>query len=182
MKPALLPLLSAVLLLATGCVPQGGEDDALLREHGLEGAGTQEVVERLDSTHEDRDSGLMGSVGYDEVVLTDGDAETTLPMPEDEFYLAVAPWTTTTHECFQHSLSGCQGELVGADLDVRITDDSGAVLVDEAVTTYENGFAGFWLPKDIAGTIEISSDAGSATSEFTTAEGSPTCLTTMRLV
>ncbi|GGG70655.1 hypothetical protein GCM10011374_39060 [Kocuria dechangensis] len=182
MKPALLPLLPVVLLVAAGCAPGGGEADALLREHGLEDASTQEVVERLDATHEDRDSGLIGSVGYDEVVLTDGGSRTVLPMPEDEFYLAVAPWTITTHECFQHNLAGCQGELVGADLDVRITDGSGAVLVDEAVTTHANGFAGFWLPKDIAGTIEISSAAGSATSEFSTAEDSPTCLTTMRLV
>lgn len=182
MKPVLLSLPAAALLVATGCAAGTPGAEGLLREHGLQGLSTQEVVERLDATHEDRDAGLAGSVGYDKVVLTDGNAETTLPMPEDEFYLAVAPWTTTTHECFQHNLAGCQGELVGADLDVRITDASGTVLVDEAVTTHDNGFAGFWLPKDIAGTIEVSSDAGRAAAEFTTSQDSPTCLTTLRLV
>lgn len=182
MRTAVLSVAAAVLLLVPGCAGGSSGPDALLQEHGLEGASTQEVVDRLDRTHEDRDAGLAGSVGYDEVVLSDGTAETSLPMPEDRFYLAVAPWTTTTHECFSHSLAGCQGELVGEDFDVRITDDSGAVLVDGSVTSYENGFVGFWLPKDITGTLEIGSDRGSAVEEFATSPDSPTCLTTVQLV
>ncbi|GAA1763069.1 CueP family metal-binding protein [Kocuria aegyptia] len=181
MRSAALSVSAAALLLATGCAGGSSEQDALLRAHGLEGASTQEVVDRLDRTHEDRDDGLAGSVTYDEVVLDDGTTETTLPMPEDRFYLAVAPWTSTTHECFFHSLSGCQGELVGEDFDVRITDDTGAVLVDETVTSYENGFVGFWLPKDITGTLEISSEQGRAESGFATTPDSPTCLTTVQL-
>ena len=181
MRSAVLSGSAAVLLLVSGCAGGNSEQDDLLRVHGLEGASTQEVVEQLDRTHEDRDAGLAGSVTYDEVVLDDGTTETTLPVPEDRFYLAVAPWTTTTHECFSHSLSGCQGELVGEDFDVRITDDSGAVLMDETVTSYENGFVGFWLPKDITGTLEISSEQGRAESGFATTPDSPTCLTTMQL-
>lgn len=182
MRVAVLSASAAVLLAATGCAGGGAERDALLREHGLAGATTQETVERLDRTHEDRAAGLSSSVGYDEVVLTDGSAEVSLPMPEDRFYLAVAPWRTTTHECFHHSLSGCQGELVDETLDVRITDDSGAVLVDEAATTYDNGFVGFWLPKDITGTLEVIHDGRRATEQFSTFPDSPTCLTTLRLV
>lgn len=181
MRSAVLSVSAAVLLLVPGCAGGSPEQDDLLREHGLEGASTQEVVERLDRTHEDREAGLAGSVTYDEVVLDDGTAETVLPMPEDRFYLAVAPWTTTTHECFHHSLSGCQGELVGEDFDVRITDASGAVLVDDTVTSYENGFVGFWLPKDITGTLEISSERGRAVEEFATSPEDPTCLTTAQL-
>lgn len=181
MRSAVLSVSAAVLLLVPGCAGGSSEQEDLLRAHGLEGASTQEVVEQLDRTHEDRDAGLAGSVTYDEVVLDDGTTETTLPMPEDRFYLAVAPWTTTTHECFSHSLSGCQGELVGEDFDVLITDDSGAVLVDESVTSYENGFVGFWLPKDITGTLEISSEQGRAESGFATTPDSPTCLTTLQL-
>lgn len=181
MRSAVLSVSAAVLLLVPGCAGGSSEQVDLLRAHGLEGASTQEVVEQLDRTHEDRDAGLAGTVTYDEVVLDDGTTETTLPMPEDRFYLAVAPWATTTHECFSHSLSGCQGELVGEDFDVLITDDSGDVLVDESVTSYENGFVGFWLPKDITGTLEISSEQGRAESGFATTPDSPTCLTTLQL-
>ncbi|MEX5296319.1 CueP family metal-binding protein [Kocuria sp. CPCC 205268] len=182
MRSAVLSLSAAVLLLVSGCAGGSSEQDALLRAHGLDGASTQEVVEQLDRTHEDRAAGLAGTVTYDEVLLSDGSTETALPMPEDRFYLAVAPWTTTTHECYSHSLSGCQGELVGEDFDVRITDGSGAVLLDETVTSYENGFVGFWLPKDITGTIEIDSEHGRAVEQFATSPDSPTCLTTARLV
>ncbi|WP_053004945.1 CueP family metal-binding protein [Kocuria sp. SM24M-10] len=181
MRSWVLSVSAAALLLASGCAGGNAEREALLREHGLEGASTEEVVERLDRTHEDRAAGLAGSVTYDEVVLTDGGSEAVLPMPEDRFYLAVAPWTTTTHECFHHSLSGCQGELVGEEFDVRVADDAGRVLLDRTLTSYENGFVGLWLPKDITGTLEISSAAGTATQQVSTSADDPTCLTTLRL-
>lgn len=181
MNSKVLSVSAAVLLLASGCAGGSAESDALLREHGLEGVGTEEVVEQLDRTHEDRAAGLTSSVTYDEVVLTDGGTEAVLPMPEDRFYLAVAPWTSTTHECFHHSPSGCQGELAEEDFDVRVTDDAGAEILSGSMTSYENGFVGLWLPKDITGTLEISSDAGTATQQFSTFADDPTCLTTMRL-
>lgn len=179
MKLLRLFLSGSALLLATGCA--AGGNDALLRSHGLEGADTRQVIEQLDQTNDDRDTGLSASVTYDAVVLQDQDDEVVLPMPEDEFYLSVAPWITTTHDCFQHSLSGCQGELVDTPLQVVITDSAGEVLMDGAARTYENGFVGFWLPKDITGTLEISSAEGTASREFSTFEDSPTCLTTMQL-
>ena len=61
----------------------------------------------------------------------------------------MAPWTTTTHDCFHHSLSGCQGELVNTPVQVLITDAAGTVLVEDAASTFT---------------------------------GSPTCITTLRLV
>ncbi|MET4060669.1 hypothetical protein ABIB35_002220 [Arthrobacter sp. UYP6] len=180
----------SALLLTAGCASGGtgsaagsaaGSDD-LLREHGLERATVSEVVEQLDRTNEDRASGLSASVTYDSVTLQDDGQEAVLTMPEDEFYLAVAPWTTTTHDCFHHSLSGCQGELVNTPVQVLITDAAGTVLVDDAASTYDNGFVGFWLPKDIAGSLTITSAAGTATGTFSTFADSPTCITTLRLV
>lgn len=182
MKLTRLLLPVSALLLATGCSSSGGSGaEDLLREHGLEQAGTSEVVEHLDRTNEDRSTGLAASVTYDSVILQDGGQEVILALPEDEFYLAVAPWTTTTHDCFNHSLTGCQGELVNTPVQVLVIDDSGEVLVDEATSTYDNGFVGFWLPKDITGTLAITSTAGTASQDFSTLEGSPTCITTLQL-
>lgn len=178
-----LVLSAAAVLLVAGCSSSGGNGaDALLEEHGLAGLGTLEAVEQLDRTNEDRATGLSASVTYDSVLLEDGGDTAVLPMPADQFYLSVAPWATTTHDCFHHSLTGCQGELVNTPVQVLITDVTGAVLVDEAVSTYDNGFVGFWLPKDIDGTLEITGAQGTATGTFSTFADSPTCVTTLQLI
>ena len=90
-------------------------------------------------------------------------------LPEDQFYVSIAPYVDQTHECYYHNLASCQGELVGEDLDVTITSDDGEVLVDETVTTYDNGFVGFWLPRDIEGTIEVEFDGSRVCREGSTA-------------
>ncbi|GMA34464.1 CueP family metal-binding protein [Demequina litorisediminis] len=70
-------------------------------------------------------------------------------MPDDAFYVSLAPYVDTTHECYFHSLTTCTGEMQGEDIDVTVTDvETGEVLVDEAMTTFDNGFVGLWLPRD----------------------------------
>lgn len=62
---------------------------------------------------------------------------------------------------------------------VAVVTDAGETLVDEGVMTYANGFVGFWLPRDLTGTVTVS--AGTATSPFDFGADGPTCLTTLRL-
>jgi hypothetical protein len=192
----------AALLLVAGCStpdgtagtssPDGAPDapgattgatdvEALLGKYGLEGGSTEEVVAALDSTHADRDQGLAASVTADQVVLADQHRQVALDVPEDRFYLAVAPYETTTHDCFHHSLSGCQGELVDTPVQVTVTDQDGTVLVDGERTTYANGFVGLWLPADIEGRIEVEANGKTATADIATGADDPTCLTTLRL-
>jgi len=158
-----------------------GSGESLLADYGLEGRGTEEVVAALDATHEDRERGLAASVTPEEVVLADGERQETLPVPEGRFYLAVAPFETTTHECFHHSLAGCQGELVDTPVHVTVTAADGEVLVDEERTTYANGFVGLWLPAGIEGTIAVEAKGRSATADIGTGADDPTCLTTLQL-
>ncbi|KAB7743324.1 hypothetical protein GA707_14600 [Nostocoides sp. F2B08] len=154
---------------------------AFLEQFGLDSSDDpRDIVTALDRTNDDRDSGVMGSVRYDAVVFTTADGETTVPI-EDGFYLALAPYVDQTHDCYYHNLATCQGELVGEDLDVTITTDDGEVLVDETVTTYDNGFVGFWLPRDITGTIEVTHDGRSVTAPIATGPDDPTCVTTLQL-
>ena len=69
---------------------------------------------------------------------------------------SIAPYLTSTHDCFYHIPHGPAWELSNADIQVKITDEAtGEVLVDEATTTFDNGF-GFWLPDDVTGLIEVS--------------------------
>ena len=154
---------------------------AFLEPFGLEGSDATEIISTLDQTNDDRALALAGSVRYDTVVFATADGETELPVPDDLFYLSVAPYVESTHECYYHNLARCQGELVEEDMDVTITSADGEVLVDETATTYENGFVGFWLPKDIEGTITVTWDGLTTTAPIATGAEDPTCVTTLQL-
>ncbi len=101
---------------------------------------------------------------------------------EDMFYVSIAPYVNLTHAWGIHSLTGCRGELQSAPIDVKIVNrTTGEVLVDQEITTYKNGFMGFWLPRDIEVSIEMSYENTSGSYYFTTYDSSPTCLTEFKL-
>ena len=119
----------------------------------------------------------------DALVLTDDqERETQLPMPDDEVYISIAPYRDQTHDCYFHSLTTCVGELQNAEVTVKITDAAGEVLVDDTLTTFDNGFLGVWLPRDIDATLSVEHDGHTGTTAITTkgAEAA-TCLTTLQL-
>lgn len=157
---------------------------SVLAGYGLDGMDTVEVIDHLDRlAGSDRPKDLTASVRPDELQLSAAGKESTLPIPKDRFYLSVAPYVTTTHECFYHSLTTCQGELGGKKVRVLITDEThGKVLVDATRTTFANGFVGFWLPRDIEGTLKVSYDGRTAETRIATDRAAPTCLTTLKLV
>lgn len=162
--------------------------EALLADFDLAGLDAVQIVDRLDRLGgNDRPADLLASVRPEELRLTATDADGTerelaLPIPSDRFYLSVAPYVEQTHECFHHSLTTCKGELGGEQIDVQIVDEaSGEVLVDGTHTVFDNGFVGFWLPRDIEGTLRISFDGVQGETSFGTGEDDPTCLTTVQL-
>src|SRR5699024_12282143 len=91
----------------------------------------------------------------DLLVVEEDNEELVYELPEEEFFVSIAPFINETHECAVHSLTGCQGELVEEDFDVLITDSSGEVVVDETMTTEENGFIDLWLPRDETFVVEM---------------------------
>lgn len=201
----LVPVLVVATLLLAGCAGQdgagGGEAAApavserggaptsrvaapLLADYGLDGMDTVEIVDHLDRmAGADRPADLMASVRPDVLALSSGRDQVSLAMPEDRFYLSVAPYVDQTHECSYHSLTTCTGELSSTDVRVRIVDETNdRVLVDETRTTFDNGFTGFWLPRDIVGTLRVTAAGRTGQVRFATDEDAPTCLTTLQLV
>jgi len=184
-------VIGALVLILAGCSsadpasePTAGGDEAeFLAAHDLGGMGVAEMIDHLDRLGgEERSTDYMASIRPDELVFSDGQQELAVQMPEDRFYLSVAPYVSQTHECFYHSLTTCQGELSDQDLQVRILDDAtGEVLIDEEVTTYENGFAGFWLPRGLQGSIEVNYDGLTGAADFSTTDEGATCLTALQL-
>jgi hypothetical protein len=188
----------AALVLAgcsAGTEPEAGETTASgataaatsgvegrLATYDLDGLAADEIVDELDRVSlAERPDDLMASVRVDELVLSDGQEELAMELPDDRFYVSVAPFVEQTHECFYHSLTTCTGELGGEEVQVTIVDDAGEVLVDEQTTTYDNGFVGFWLPREVAGTIRVSHDGLEGEVPFSTTDDGATCVTTLQL-
>ena len=148
---------------------------------GLAGLSATQVVETLDRSTTPRPLAFKASVRPGEVQLEQGGQAVTLTLPSDRFYLSIAPYVTHTHDCFHHSLATCRGELASTPAHVTIIAASGQVLADADVTTYSNGFVGFWLPRDVTGTVRVTTGGKTGEVSFATGQDSPTCLTTLRL-
>ena len=161
----------------------GDAISSALQHYGLAGAGAQQVIDRLDQLPVDeRPHDLTASVHPGQLRLSVAGAKTDLPLPKDRFYLAVAPYETQTHDCFYHSLTTCTGELPARSMRVRVVDRTHhRVLVSGTRTTYDNGFVGFWLPRDIKGAVQVRFHGKAGEVAFGTGAKAPTCLTGLRL-
>lgn len=180
------PAATPAATTAASSAPAASEDavQSKLAQLDLDGKDVVAVINSLDQTQEDKKIGLNGSVRQDELLLTSGEdksTETSIPMPKDKTYVSVAPYVDKTHECFAHHLTGCQGEQVGKDFQVTFTDAQGKKIIDEKATTYDNGFLGFWVPRDVKGTLIISGEQGKGSIPLSTAADAPTCITTLQL-
>ena len=154
-----------------------------LTSHNLTDMSAREIVDTLDRMNvSDRPADLIASVQPNALVLTDNVTEVSLDMPDDVTYVSVAPFVSQTHECFYHSLTTCRGELSAQQIEVRFIDDAtGNVILEETTTTFDNGFAGFWLPRNLSGTIEVTYDGKTGETPFSTANDAATCITTLQL-
>lgn len=159
--------------------------DVIMADHGLDDLDAKQIIEKLDTMLiADRPSDLIASVRPDELVLTDNqERASTVPMPDDEFYVSLAPYVNQTHDCYFHSLTTCLGELQNKEIDVTVVDDTTAeTVIDQTLRTYDNGFVGLWLPRGLTGTLTIQYEGRTVTSAIsTTSDEDPTCLTALRL-
>ncbi|AGS34139.1 hypothetical protein B841_03280 [Corynebacterium maris DSM 45190] len=141
------------------------------------------MIDHLDQQQvTDRPTDLMASVYTDKLVFSDAEQDVVLDLPQDLTYVSIAPYVTRTHDCFYHSLTTCLGELDNEDVKVTITDeDTGQVLVEEETATFDNGFIGFWLPRETTGTIEITHQGRTGATEFSTTADGATCVTDLQM-
>lgn len=157
---------------------------SFLKSQGLSGMNAVEIVDYLDRVPvAARSTDLMASVRHDELLLTADGQEIALELPEDVTYVSIAPYVDETHDCFYHSLTTCRGELGAEAVQVTFVDGvTGERLIEEEVTTFSNGFFGFWVPSHATGTIEVSYQGRTGTTEFSTEEDGATCVTDLPLV
>ncbi|MCG1010752.1 CueP family metal-binding protein [Salinicoccus sp. ID82-1] len=167
MKKYLMSVLTILMIVSTGCSNDSASDETSIKEF-VSQLSASNVVE-------------SASINDRTLVVQDGGEEEIHDLPEDEFFVSIAPYLTYTHPCEHHNLIGCQGELADKEMDVKIIDDQGEVHIDQTLTTLENGFMDFWLPRDREYTIEISYEDKHVEHDFSTFDGDGTCLTDLQL-
>ncbi|MDA3146747.1 CueP family metal-binding protein [Leucobacter sp. UCMA 4100] len=188
-------VIAALALALSGCAAGGeaGEGPspqavAELETFGLERLDARETITRLDAmTVADRPENLFASITPAELQLTvaagePGEEVVVLPMPDDAFYVSIAPFATQTHECFYHSLTTCLGEFGNLDVDVTVTDrETGKVVEQTRLTTFDNGFLGLWLSRGSSYEVSMTSEKGAGKIIVETDDDDPTCITTLQL-
>ncbi|WP_298830144.1 CueP family metal-binding protein [uncultured Planococcus sp.] len=167
MRVPFIVLMVALLGFLAGCT-----DDSTLNETEV-----KELVADLSGS----DEVSAASIDDRELKVEDEEKTTIYPLPEEEFFVSIAPYETYTHPCEIHSLTGCQGELAEKEMKITVTDEQGEVHVDKLMTTPANGFIDLWLPRDQTYTVEIEADDKIGELQFSTFSGEPTCLTTIAL-
>ncbi|WP_067836278.1 CueP family metal-binding protein [Amphibacillus sediminis] len=125
---------------------------------------------------------ISASITSEQLIVTkQNNEEITYDLPDDQFFISIAPYQDETHPCVNHSLTGCQGEMVNEEFDLLIEDADGNVIIDQTVTSLSNGFIDLWLPRNQTYQVIISQNGKSAKSELSSFRDDPTCITTMQL-
>lgn len=175
MKFKLIAMLLLIAALSVGCSNESVSENKEVQQ-------TSDIKELVNDYTVGNAQAASASITSSELIVTGEDKEvTTHALPEDEFFVSIAPFNKVTHPCDVHSLTGCQGELVEEDFDVLIEDSKGNIVLNENKKTEANGFIDLWLPRDETFTVTIKQDGKETTSEITTFDGDNTCITTMQL-
>lgn len=175
-----LPFVFALGLLTSSTAFAASSEATFLADHGLAGKTVEQMVNTIDQTPQARPLPYSASITSTELKLSSEGQTYALPLG-DKFYLSFAPYERQTHPCFNHSLSGCQGEMPNTTFNVKVTDQKGDVLIQKPFKSYQNGFVGVWLPRNIEGTIEVSYNGKTASHAIATRNDSQTCLTELQL-
>lgn len=143
---------------------------------------TQDIKELVNEYSGNKTKDETASITAKQLIVTDKDEkESTYALPKEEFFVSIAPYVNQTHPCTNHSLTGCQGEMVEKEIDIYIEDAKGNVIMDETMTTPANGFIDLWLPRDQTYNIKMEHEGKMVESTFSTSENDGTCITTMQL-
>jgi hypothetical protein len=176
--------LTAVVTGCTGPAPTDQSSQSLTSVDSFADLGARELIDQLERTPvSERPEDLIASIRHDEVLLSrmDGTDEVSVPIAEGH-YLSIAPYVNQTHECYFHSLTTCTAEMGGQPIDVRIVDaETGGVLVDETTEPHDNGFVGYWLPRDITATVSVAADGLTGEATVSTGAEDLTCLSSLQL-
>lgn len=104
-----------------------------------------------------------------------------LSLPEDEMYVAIAPYIDNTHTCSTHYLSSCQGEMYDENFELTISDENNHTFFEGFVKTGMNGFFELWLPRGQEFSFNLQFREMKSVFILGSFDNSNTCVTNVRL-
>ncbi|HEY4550031.1 MAG TPA: CueP family metal-binding protein [Bacillus sp. (in: firmicutes)] len=168
-------ILVAVVLAACSGESTNGESASKVND-------TQDIKKLVSEYSLGNIENQSASITSQQLIVTESKkSKQVYDLPENDFFVSIAPYINKTHPCTIHSLTGCQGEMVEEDFDVYIEDTEGNLILDETLKSESNGFIDLWLLRDKTYHITITHDGKTVESEFSTFESDNTCITTMQL-
>jgi hypothetical protein len=108
-------------------------------------------------------------------------AAISIPLPNDEMLVSIAPYMIKTHKCSTHYMSSCDGELKNVEIKIVAVTVGGKTLINKTMKTASTGFLDLWLPRNQDIGITVSAKGKSATGKIYTYRNSKTCDTTLKL-
>ncbi|WP_217587102.1 CueP family metal-binding protein [Lentibacillus saliphilus] len=171
--------LTIIMLLITGLLAACNDGS----ENASNDLAPEELKQLINDYSTGDGIGQSASITATELVITSNDNKKTVhDLPKDEFFVSIAPYMNVTHPCTNHSLTGCQGELVDRDIDLYIEDEDGNVILEDTMNTGKNGFIDLWLPRDQTYMVKMTYDGKEVESNISTFDNDGTCITTMQLI
>lgn len=178
MKKGLLFIILFSIVFLVGCSTKS--DNQVIEDLGFTGLDAKGILSLVAAGGYDFDD-VNISVTDSTLSIVTEDNTITYEMPENEFYMSVAPYINQTHSCLFHSATGCMGELLEESFHILLIDTDGNVIIDDDFDSMSNGFIDLWLPRDIEGTLTITYGDLITIKDISTFTGDPTCETTMQL-
>ncbi|QLY39719.1 hypothetical protein HF295_02130 [Hujiaoplasma nucleasis] len=120
----------------------------------------------------------QASIDHEKIYITEPSKSYEINMPDDLFYIAFAPYINLTHLCYNHSLTGCLGEMINKDIEVKIYNEENDLIKDKVMNTGHDGFIGLYL--DPHANYQITVTYQDKTAVFTS-NTLQTCYTEVRL-
>ncbi|MUG45893.1 CueP family metal-binding protein [Paenibacillus woosongensis] len=176
MRKRLFFISMVTIIVLSGCVSQQSENNNGLIKSDVD---IKQLVSDYSSGNIEDQSASINSMQL--IVTNQDNTQLTYALPEDEFFVSIAPYVEQTHPCATHSLTGCRGELVNKEFEVYIEDSEGNVIRDDKLTSNSHGFIDLWLPRNKEYRISITQNEKTVESKFSTFESDDTCITTMQL-
>lgn len=169
-------ILTIILLSCSESTDTNFNDEYTL----LQNSGIKESISLLNQWRIDN-SKITSYITPKVLVVEFPDGRTiTKNLPDNEMFIAIAPYLTRTHSCTNHYISKCDAELKNKEFYVEIYSNNEKIIT----TTYKslnNGFIELWLPRNKTIKIEIKYSNKKAEETFLTDDNCRTCFTTFFL-